>query len=167
MTPSIASALMPLMRGLDAEMAHGLALKALMAGLAGRDAAPDDPVLESRVLGLRFPNPIGLAAGFDKDAAAILPLLRLGFGFVEAGTVTPLPQPGNPRPALFRLAEDAAVINRMGFNNAGLDSYLARLATSGALCPAWSAPMSASTRKAPIPSATPRAVPRRARWPTT
>jgi dihydroorotate dehydrogenase len=118
---------MPLMRGLDAETAHGLALKALMAGLAGRDAAPDDPLLESQVLGLRFRNPIGLAAGFDKDAVAILPLLRLGFGFVEAGTVTPLPQAGNPRPRLFRLAEDAAVINRMGFNNAGLDSFLARL----------------------------------------
>ena len=119
--------MMPLMRGLDAETAHGLALRALAAGLAGRDRSPDDPILQSRVLGLRFPNPIGLAAGFDKDAAAILPLLRLGFGFVEAGTVTPRPQEGNPRPRLFRLTEDAAVINRMGFNNAGLDSFLARL----------------------------------------
>ena len=127
MTPALASALMPLVRGLDAETAHGLALRALAAGLAGRDRTADDPILESHALGLRFANPIGLAAGFDKDATAIGPLLRLGFGFVEAGTVTPRPQEGNPRPRLFRLAEDAAVINRLGFNNAGLDSYLARL----------------------------------------
>ena len=127
MTPAIASALMPLMRGLDAETAHGLALKALAAGLAGRDSGRDDPVLATEAFGLRFRNPIGLAAGFDKDAVAVLPLMRLGFGFVEAGTVTPRPQPGNPRPRLFRLAEDAAVINRMGFNNGGLDGYVARL----------------------------------------
>jgi dihydroorotate dehydrogenase len=127
MTPSIASALMPLMRSLDAETAHGIALKALAAGLAGRDSGRDDPVLETHALGLRFRNPIGLAAGFDKDAVAVAPLMRLGFGFVEAGTVTPRPQPGNPRPRLFRLNEDAAVINRMGFNNGGLDGYVARL----------------------------------------
>jgi dihydroorotate dehydrogenase len=127
MTPSIASALMPLMRSLDAETAHGIALKALAAGLAGRDSGRDDAVLETHALGLRFRNPIGLAAGFDKDAVAVAPLMRLGFGFVEAGTVTPRPQPGNPRPRLFRLAEDAAVINRMGFNNGGLDGYVARL----------------------------------------
>jgi dihydroorotate dehydrogenase len=127
MTPSLASALMPLMRGLDAETAHGLALRGLALGLAGRDDAADAPNLATHALGLDFRNPIGLAAGFDKDAVAILPLLRLGFGFVEAGTVTPRPQEGNPRPRLFRLTEDAAVINRMGFNNAGLDSYLARL----------------------------------------
>ena len=127
MTPFLASALMPLMRGLDAETAHGFALRGLALGLAGRDSAADAPSLALRVLGLDFRNPIGLAAGFDKDATAILPLLRLGFGFVEAGTVTPRPQAGNPRPRLFRLAEDAAVINRMGFNNAGLEAYLARL----------------------------------------
>lgn len=127
MTPALASALMPLMRGLDAETAHGIALKALAAGLAGRDSGRDDPVLATEALGLRFRNPIGLAAGFDKDAVAVLPLMHLGFGFVEAGTVTPRPQAGNPRPRLFRLAEDAAVINRMGFNNGGLDGYLARL----------------------------------------
>lgn len=127
MTPAIASALMPLMRGLDAETAHGLALKALAAGLAGRDSGTDDPMLATEAFGLRFRNPIGLAAGFDKDAVAVLPLMRLGFGFVEAGTVTPRPQPGNPRPRLFRLTEDAAVINRMGFNNGGLDGYVARL----------------------------------------
>jgi dihydroorotate dehydrogenase len=119
---------MPLLRGMDAEAAHGLALRALGLGLAGRDAAADDPVLATEVLGLRFHNPIGLAAGFDKDAAAVLPLLRLGFGFVEAGTVTPLPQPGNPRPRLFRLPEDRAVINRMGFNNGGVQAFRARLA---------------------------------------
>lgn len=119
---------MPLMRGLDAETAHGLALRGLALGLAGRDATPPAQSLAIRVMGLDFRNPIGLAAGFDKDAVAILPLLRLGFGFVEAGTVTPRPQDGNPRPRLFRLTEDAAVINRMGFNNAGLDAYLARLA---------------------------------------
>jgi dihydroorotate dehydrogenase len=127
MTPALASALMPLMRGLDAETAHGIALKALAAGLAGRDSGRDDPVLATEAFGLSFRNPIGLAAGFDKDAVAVLPLMRLGFGFVEAGTVTPRPQPGNPRPRLFRLVEDAAVINRMGFNNGGLDGYLARL----------------------------------------
>jgi dihydroorotate dehydrogenase len=128
MTPGFASALMPLLRGLDAEAAHGLALRALGFGLAGRDAAAEDPALATDVFGLRFRNPIGLAAGFDKDATAVLPLLRLGFGFVEAGTVTPLPQSGNPRPRLFRLPEDRAVINRMGFNNGGLEAFRARLA---------------------------------------
>ncbi len=128
MTPGFASALMPLLRGMDAEAAHGLALRALGLGLAGRDAAADDPVLATEAFGLPFRNPVGLAAGFDKDAAAVLPLLRLGFGFVEAGTVTPLPQPGNPRPRLFRLREDQAVINRMGFNNGGLERFRARLA---------------------------------------
>ena len=128
MTPALASALMPLMRAMDAETAHGLALRGLALGLAGQDAAADAPGLAIRVMGLDFRNPIGLAAGFDKDAAAILPLLRLGFGFVEAGTVTPRPQAGNPRPRLFRLTEDGAVINRMGFNNGGLDAYLTRLA---------------------------------------
>ncbi len=127
MTPGLASALMPLLRGMDAEAAHGLALRALGLGLAGRDAAADDPVLATEAFGLPFRNPVGLAAGFDKDAAAVLPLLRLGFGFVEAGTVTPLPQPGNPRPRLFRLSEDRAVINRMGFNNGGLQRFRARL----------------------------------------
>lgn len=127
MTPGLASALMPLLRGMDAEAAHGLALRALGMGLAGRDASADDPVLATECFGLRFRNPIGLAAGFDKDGAAVLPLLRLGFGFVEAGTVTPLPQPGNPRPRLFRLPEDRAVINRMGFNNGGLQAFRARL----------------------------------------
>lgn len=127
MTPRLASLATPLLRRLDAETAHGLALKALSAGLAGRAEAASDPILATEALGLRFANPLGLAAGFDKDAVAVLPLMRLGFGFVEAGTVTPRPQPGNPRPRLFRLVEDAAVINRMGFNNGGVEAYLARL----------------------------------------
>ena len=128
MTPRLASALMPLIRSLDAETAHGLALKALNAGLAGADRGEDDPVLATSALGLRFRNPIGLAAGFDKNAEAVAPLMRLGFGCVEAGSVTPRPQPGNPRPRMFRLEEDQGVINRMGFNNAGLEAYRARLA---------------------------------------
>lgn len=127
MTPGLASALMPLMRRMDAEAAHGLALRALALGLAGRDEREDPPELATRVFGLAFRNPVGLAAGFDKDAAAVLPLMRLGFGFVEAGTVTPRPQAGNPRPRLFRLEEDRAVINRMGFNNAGIDAFRAAL----------------------------------------
>jgi dihydroorotate dehydrogenase len=139
-TPALASAALPLLRALDAETAHRLAIRALAAGLAGRDTAPDAPALEVRTLGLRFANPIGLAAGFDKDAEAVLPLMRLGFGFVEAGTVTPRPQAGNPRPRLFRLSEDAAVINRMGFNNAGLEAYVARLAA----LPAHPAPLGAN-----------------------
>jgi dihydroorotate dehydrogenase len=128
MTPKLASCLLPLLRRMDAERAHELALKALRLGLAGRDTAPDDPRLAIDALGLHFTNPIGLAAGFDKNAVALAPLARLGFGLVEAGTVTPRPQPGNPRPRLFRLGEDAAVINRMGFNNGGIDAYLANLA---------------------------------------
>ncbi len=128
MTPRLASALMPLLRGLDAESAHGLALRALALGLAGADRAADDPILATTVCGLQFRNPIGLAAGFDKNATAVLPLMRLGFGCVEIGTVTPRPQPGNPRPRLFRLDQDQAVINRLGFNNAGIEAALARLA---------------------------------------
>jgi len=128
MTPSIASALMPLLRRTDAERAHRLAITALRLGLAGRDAAPDDPALRVRALGLLFPNPVGLAAGFDKDALALRGLRRVGFGLIEAGTVTPRPQPGNPRPRVFRLEADRAVINRYGLNNRGLAPYVARLA---------------------------------------
>jgi dihydroorotate dehydrogenase len=127
MLPALASALMPLVRSLDPERAHELSLRALNWGLAGRDPMTDDPVLAIHAMGLDFRNPVGLAAGFDKNALAILPLMRLGFGFVEAGTVTPRPQEGNPKPRLFRLEEDRAVINRMGFNNAGLKTYVARL----------------------------------------
>ena len=127
MTPALASALLPLLRTAGPERAHRLSLVALRRGLAGGDATPDDPRLAVQALGLRFANPIGLAAGFDKDAVAVAPLTRLGFGFVETGTVTPRPQQGNPRPRLFRLDADRAVINRMGFNNAGLSAFLRNL----------------------------------------
>ncbi len=119
--------LMPALRRLAPERAHNLSLKALRLGLVGHDATPDDPILATQAFGRALNNPIGLAAGFDKNAYAVTALGRLGFGFVEAGTVTPRPQAGNPRPRLFRLAEDKAVINRMGFNNEGLDAYLANL----------------------------------------
>jgi dihydroorotate dehydrogenase len=116
----------PLLFALDPETAHGLTIRALKLGLLP-PAPADDPILATRLAGLTLPNPIGLAAGFDKNAEVPDAMLRLGFGFVEAGTVTPLPQPGNPRPRMFRLVEDRAVINRLGFNNAGLDVYAARL----------------------------------------
>ena len=131
-----ASALAPLLRRMDAETAHRLAIRALRTGLVGAAAGTDDPLLSVRVMGKAFTNPIGLAAGFDKDAEAVVPLMRLGFGFVETGTVTRLPQAGNDRPRLFRLFEDHAVINRMGFNNAGVERYCVRLAALPALpCP--------------------------------
>jgi dihydroorotate dehydrogenase len=127
MLNALAVAAPALLRLLDAETAHRLALHALRLGLAGGVPAVAEPRLTVHALGLMFPNPIGLAAGFDKDAVALPALMRLGFGFVEAGTVTPRPQPGNPRPRLFRLEQDAAAINRMGFNNGGLDGYVRRL----------------------------------------
>ncbi|OGA07006.1 MAG: dihydroorotate dehydrogenase (quinone) [Betaproteobacteria bacterium RIFCSPLOWO2_02_64_14] len=120
--------LRPFLRLVSPETAHRLAIGALKAGLSGRRREPDDPILTSRVWGLDFPNPVGLAAGFDKDAEVMGPMLALGFGFVEAGTVTPHPQPGNPRPRLFRLDEDEAVINRLGFNSRGLGPFAERLA---------------------------------------
>jgi len=117
----------PLLRALDPEQAHALALQALrLAPL--RRPAPDDEKLAVAAFGLRFPNPVGLAAGFDKNAEVVDALLRLGFGFVEAGGVTPQPQPGNPRPRLFRLDADQAVINRLGLNSAGVEAVAARLA---------------------------------------
>jgi len=120
-------ATMPLLRMFSPETAHVLAISALKLGLAGRATAAPDPLLRTRVWNLEFPNPVGLAAGFDKDADVMDAMLALGFGFVEAGTVTPLPQPGNPKPRLFRLYEDAAVINRFGFNSKGLEPYVAKL----------------------------------------
>jgi dihydroorotate dehydrogenase len=117
----------PLLHALDPEDAHGLAVKALKFAPLPR-AAPDDPRLAIRVFGLNFSNPVGIAAGFDKNAEAADALLRLGFGFVEVGTITPLPQPGNPRPRLFRLDADEGVINRLGFNSEGADAVLKRLA---------------------------------------
>lgn len=125
----ITSSLLPLVRKLDPEQAHRLAIEALSLGVGIPVTRPkDDPALAMRTLGMRFPNPIGMAAGFDKDARVLRPLARLGFGFVEAGTVTPRPQSGNPQPRLFRLDEDRAVINRMGFNNQGIDRFAVRLA---------------------------------------
>ena len=115
------------LRRLDPETAHTLAIRAL--GLAPLPAAPpDDPVLRTRIGRLDLPNPVGLAAGLDKNGEALHGLARLGFGFIECGSVTPRPQPGNPRPRLFRLTEDRAIINRMGFNNAGLEAFAGRLA---------------------------------------
>lgn len=128
MTPSLTSYLVPLLRRLDPERAHRLSVTALRLGLAGADAGPDHPALRVRALRLTFQNPIGLAAGYDKDALAVRGLRRLGFGAVETGTATPRPQPGNPRPRVFRLEPDRAVINRYGLNNRGLDAYVARLA---------------------------------------
>ena len=112
---------------LDAETAHGLAIRALKTGLAPRDRRPDPPSLGVEVWGRRLPNPIGLAAGFDKNAEVPDAMLGMGFGFVEIGSVTPKPQDGNPRPRLFRLPEDRGVINRMGFNGQGLAPALSRL----------------------------------------
>jgi dihydroorotate dehydrogenase len=114
------------LRLFDPETAHGLSIQALKLGLGPR-APAYDPVLATTVAGLPLPNCIGLAAGYDKDAEVPDAMLAAGFGFVECGSVTPLPQPGNPGPRLFRLTEDRAVINRMGFNNRGLEAFAARL----------------------------------------
>jgi dihydroorotate dehydrogenase len=118
---------LPLLRWFDPEDAHRLAIQGLKI-LPPVRPRPDDPKLAVRAFGLNFPNPIGMAAGFDKSAEAPDSLLRLGFGFVEVGTVTPKPQAGNPRPRLFRLERDEAVVNRMGFNNDGAEAVLRRLA---------------------------------------
>ena len=116
------------MRLLPSETAHNATIKALQLGLG--PTAPDETpsALVTRVGGLDLPNPVGLAAGFDKNAQVPAAMLKAGFGFVECGTVTPRPQTGNPKPRLFRLTEDRAVINRMGFNNAGLDGFHGRMA---------------------------------------
>jgi dihydroorotate dehydrogenase len=116
----------PLLHALDAEAAHGLTIRALRM-MPCISPSPSDPSLAVSVFGLAFPNLLGLAAGFDKNAEVPDAMLRLGFGFTEIGTVTPKPQAGNPRPRLFRLAEDEAVINRMGFNNEGHGAALQRL----------------------------------------
>jgi dihydroorotate dehydrogenase len=118
---------LPLLRWFDPEDAHRLAIQGLKL-LPPTRPRPDDAKLAVRAFGLNFPNPIGMAAGFDKSAEVPDALLRLGFGFVEIGTVTPKPQTGNPRPRLFRLERDEAVINRMGFNNDGAEAVLRRLA---------------------------------------
>jgi dihydroorotate dehydrogenase len=117
----------PLLHALDPEDAHRLTIEMLKFAPLPR-AAGDDKRLAVRVFGLNFPNPVGMAAGFDKNAEVPDALLRLGFGFVEAGTVTPLPQRGNPRPRVFRLDADRGVINRLGFNSQGAEAVLHRLA---------------------------------------
>src|SRR5256885_2407718 len=117
-----------LLYALPPETAHHAALYALEHHLVSARAEPDDSVLRTKLWDLEFPNPVGLAAGFDKDARVADAMLSLGFGFVECGTVTPRPQPGNPKPRLFRLDRDQAVINRLGFNSGGIDAFAARLA---------------------------------------
>ena len=112
---------------LPPEDAHELTLKLLEKGLYPRNFTPDDPVLKVRCLGLEFPNPVGVAAGFDKDGRVQDAILGMGCGFAEAGTVTPVAQQGNPKPRVFRLVEDRALINRLGFNNGGHQAALQRL----------------------------------------
>lgn len=113
---------------LDPETAHGLSIRALKAGLAPMPGPVTSPRLRTQVAGLNLPNPVGLAAGFDKNGEVLGPLSRAGFGFIEVGAVTPRPQPGNPKPRLFRLTEDSAAINRFGFNNEGMEVMASRLA---------------------------------------
>lgn len=123
--------LKPFLFAIDAERAHGLTIDLLAVwGAAGTPLAVRPPSLPIAVAGLTFPNPLGLAAGADKDGRAIDGFLALGLGSVEIGTLTPLPQSGNPKPRLFRLAQDRAVINRMGFNNGGLTAALPRAKTA-------------------------------------
>lgn len=121
------------MHRLDPERAHGLAIAALRAGLVPAPGAVSADILRLDLAGLSLPNPVGLAAGFDKNAEAVTPLARAGFGFLELGAATPRAQPGNPKPRLFRLSEDRAVINRFGFNNDGMEAIATRL---GAAYPA-------------------------------
>ncbi len=118
------------LRLLDPETAHGLALRGLRAGLLSLPGPVSTPRLRTCLAGLDLPNPVGLAAGFDKNAEAVAALSRAGFGFLELGAATPRPQPGNPRPRLWRLAEDHAVINRFGFNNDGAARIAARIAAA-------------------------------------
>ncbi len=129
----------PLLRALDPEDAHKLAVKMLKLAPLPR-ASRDDRRLAVRAFGLNFPNPVGMAAGFDKNAEVPDALLRLGFGFAEVGTVTPLPQAGNPRPRLFRLDADGGIINRLGFNSQGAEAVLKRLAARASAAVALSSP---------------------------
>jgi dihydroorotate dehydrogenase len=112
---------------MDAEQAHGFTIGVLKKSPLPPPLVQPDPILSVRIAGMDFANPVGLAAGFDKNGEVVRPMLRIGFGFVEAGTVTLRPQPGNPQPRLFRLVEDKAVINRFGFNSAGVERVVARL----------------------------------------
>jgi dihydroorotate dehydrogenase len=123
------------LRKIDPEAAHGLAIRALQLGLTPAPGPATSSRLKTTLAGLELPNPVGLAAGFDKNATAIAPLSRAGFGFIEVGAATPRPQPGNPKPRLFRLTDDRAAINRFGFNNDGMEAIIARLARRGAGVP--------------------------------
>ena len=119
---------MRVLRSTDPEVAHGLALKSLNLGLGPKAGPFTTSRLATTVAGMSLPNPVGLAAGFDKNATALQALAKCGFGFVEVGAITPRPQPGNPKPRLFRLTEDQAAINRFGFNNEGMEAAATRLA---------------------------------------
>ncbi len=123
------------LRRIDPETAHGLALKALRAGLAPTPGPVTSTRLPTTLAGLDLPNPVGLAAGFDKNAEALAGLMKSGFGWLEVGAATPRAQPGNPRPRLFRLPEDRAAINRFGFNNQGMEAIAPRLAARPAGIP--------------------------------
>jgi dihydroorotate dehydrogenase len=134
LTPVERAALAVLHR-LDPERAHDLSLAALRLRLVPRPGPVTSPRLATSVGGVAMPNPVGLAAGYDKNAVALPTLMQAGFGFVEVGAATPRPQPGNPRPRLFRLADDGAVINRFGFNNDGVEAIAERLAARPAGVP--------------------------------
>ncbi|MDG4649693.1 quinone-dependent dihydroorotate dehydrogenase [Roseibacterium sp. SDUM158017] len=123
------------MQRMDPERAHALAIAALRTGALPLKGPVTSPRLATTLAGLALPNPVGLAAGFDKNAEAIAPLSRAGFGFLEVGAATPRAQEGNARPRLFRLTEDAAAINRFGFNNAGMEAIAGRLAAAPRLVP--------------------------------
>ena len=121
------SRIRPFIFKLDPELAHDLAIKALKTNLIVKDYKKNELILKTKLFGKEIPNPIGIAAGFDKNAEVYNPLFKLGFGFVEVGTVTPLSQYGNPKPRVFRLEEDCALINRLGFNNNGADDARSRI----------------------------------------
>ena len=112
---------------LDPEIAHDLAIKALKFNLVSQNKIKNNKLIQTEIFGKTIPNPIGIAAGFDKDAEVYNPLFKLGFGFVEVGTVTPINQYGNPKPRIFRLEEDMALINRLGFNNSGSEKVRSRI----------------------------------------
>src|SRR5579862_7589475 len=128
---SIFDLALPLARALPPETAHRLTIRALAAGVAPRVSEADPVCLGVTLWRRKFPNPVGLAAGFDKHAEVPDAMLGFGFGFIEIGTVTPRPQPGNPKPRLYRLVEDQALINRFGFNSEGLPAIAARLRARG------------------------------------
>ena len=121
------SKIRPFIFKLDPEFAHDLAIKALKTNLIVKDYKKNELILKTKLFEKEIPSPIGIAAGFDKNAEVYNPLFKLGFGFVEVGTVTPLSQYGNPKPRVFRLEEDFALINRLGFNNNGADDVRSRI----------------------------------------